>query len=241
MIGNIAFGLFGLAVLISFAYTVSSNKKSIDWKQISAGVALQIVFAVIVILVPGGREFFDFISRVFVKIIDFAMSGAEFIFGDLAKQSEFGFIFAFQVLPTIIFLASLMSVLYHIGLMQKIVQSMAWVMQKVLRVSGSESLSVAANVFIGQTEAPLVVRPYIAKMTESELFTMMVGGMATIAGAVLAAYIAMLGGADEVQRLFYARHLLAASVMAAPATMKKPAPMSSKQPPMVRQTVSNFR
>ena len=219
MIGNIAFGVFGLAVLISFAYTVSSNKKSIDWKQITAGVGLQIVFAVIVILVPGGREFFDFISRVFVKIIDFAMSGAEFIFGDLAKQSEFGFIFAFQVLPTIIFLASLMAVLYHIGLMQKIVQSMAWVMQKVLRVSGSESLSVAANVFIGQTEAPLVVRPYIAKMTESELFTMMVGGMATIAGAVLAAYIAMLGGADEVQRLFYARHLLAASVMAAPATI----------------------
>ena len=219
MIGNIAFGMFGLAVLISFAYTVSSNKKSIDWKQISAGVALQIVFAVIVILVPGGREFFNFISRIFVKVIDFAMSGAVFVFGDLAKASEFGFIFAFQVLPTIIFFASLMAVLYHIGLMQKIVQGMAWVMLKVLRVSGSESLSVAANVFIGQTEAPLVVRPYIAKMTESELFTMMVGGMATIAGAVLAAYIAMLGGTDEVQRLFYARHLLAASVMAAPATI----------------------
>ena len=219
MIGNIAFGVFGLAVLISFAYTVSSNKKSIDWRQISAGVGLQIVFAVIVILVPGGREFFNFISRIFVKVIDFAMSGAVFVFGDLAKASEFGFIFAFQVLPTIIFFASLMGVLYHIGLMQKIVQGMAWVMLKVLRVSGSESLSVAANVFIGQTEAPLVVRPYIAKMTESELFTMMVGGMATIAGAVLAAYIAMLGGTDEVQRLFYARHLLAASVMAAPATI----------------------
>jgi len=219
MIGNIAFGMFGLAVLISFAYMVSSNKKSIDWKQIAAGVGLQIAFAVIVILVPGGREFFDFISRIFVKVIDFAMSGAEFVFGDLAKASEFGFIFAFQVLPTIIFFASLMGVLYHIGLMQKIVQGMAWVMLKVLRVSGSESLSVAANVFIGQTEAPLVVRPYIAKMTESELFTMMVGGMATIAGAVLAAYIAMLGGTDEVQRLFYARHLLAASVMAAPATI----------------------
>jgi len=123
------------------------------------------------------------------------------------------------VLPTIIFFASLMAVLYHIGLMQKIVQGMAWVMLKILRISGSESLSVAANVFIGQTEAPLVVRPYIAKMTQSELFTMMVGGMATIAGAVLAAYIAMLGGADEAQRLFYARHLLAASVMAAPATI----------------------
>jgi len=219
MISNIAFGLFGLAVLISVAYAFSSNKKSVNWNQIAAGVGLQIVFAVIVILVPGGREFFNAISRVFVKIIDFAMIGAQFVFGDLAKASEFGFIFAFQVLPTIIFFASLMAVLYHIGLMQKIVQGMAWVMLKVLRISGSESLSVAANVFIGQTEAPLVVRPYIAKMTESELFTMMVGGMATIAGAVLAAYIAMLGGTDEAQRLFYARHLLAASVMAAPATI----------------------
>ncbi len=219
MVSSIAFGLFGLGVLISVAYAFSGNKTSIDWKQIAAGVGLQIVFAIIVILVPGGREFFDAISHVFVKIIDFALVGGQFIFGDLADASQFGFIFAFQVLPTIIFFASLMSVLYHIGLMQKIVQAMAWVMLKVLRVSGSESLSVAANVFIGQTEAPLVVRPYIAKMTESELFTMMVGGMATIAGAVLAAYIAMLGGTDEAQRLFYARHLLAASVMAAPATI----------------------
>lgn len=219
MISNIAFGLFGLAVLISAGYLMSGNKKAIDWRQIAAGVSLQIVFAIIVILVPGGREFFNFISKIFVKVIDFALAGAEFIFGNLAKASEFGFIFAFQVLPTIIFFAALMGVLYHLGIMQKIVQSMAWGMQKTLRISGSESLSVAANVFIGQTEAPLVVRPYIAKMTESELFTMMVGGMATIAGAVLAAYIAMLGGADETMRLFYARHLLAASVMAAPATI----------------------
>lgn len=219
MIGDIAFGLFGLVVLMSVAYAFSSNKKSVDWTQIAAGVGMQIVFAVLVILVPGGREFFDAISRVFVKVIDFAMVGAQFIFGDLAKATEFGFIFAFQVLPTIIFFAALMGVLYHLGIMQKIVQAMAWVMLKVLRISGAESLSVAANVFIGQTEAPLVVRPYIAKMTESELFTMMVGGMATIAGAVLAAYIAMLGGTDEAQRLFYARHLLAASVMAAPATI----------------------
>jgi len=216
---GIAFGLFGLAVLISVAYAFSRHKKAVDWKQVAAGVGLQIIFAIIVIIVPGGREFFDAISRVFVKIIDFAMVGGQFIFGDLASYEKFGFIFAFQVLPTIIFFASLMSVLYHIGFMQKVVQGMAWVMMKGLRVSGSESLSVAANVFIGQTEAPLVVRPYIAKMTESELFTMMVGGMATIAGAVLAAYIAMLGGADDAQRLFYARHLLAASVMAAPATI----------------------
>jgi len=219
MISGIAFGIFGLAVLISVAFAFSRHKKSVDWKQVAAGIGLQIVFAIIVILVPGGREFFDFISRIFVKVIDFAMVGGEFIFGDMTSFEKFGFIFAFQVLPTIIFFASLMSVLYHIGFMQKIVAGMAWVMQKALGVSGSESLSVAANVFIGQTEAPLVVRPYIAKMTESELFTMMVGGMATIAGAVLAAYIAMLGGADEAQRLFYARHLLAASVMAAPATI----------------------
>jgi CNT family concentrative nucleoside transporter len=219
MISGIAFGVFGLAVLISVAFAFSRHKKSIDWKQIAAGISLQIVFAIIVIMVPGGREFFDFISRIFVKTIDFAMVGGAFIFGDLTSYEKFGFIFFAQVLPTIIFFASLMSVLYHLGFMQKIVQGMAWVMQKALGVSGSESLSVAANVFIGQTEAPLVVRPYIAKMTESELFTMMVGGMATIAGAVLAAYIAMLGGADEAQRLFYARHLLAASVMAAPATI----------------------
>ncbi len=219
MLSSIAFGLFGLTVLISVAYAFSGQKKSVDWRQIVAGIGLQIIFAIVVILVPGGREFFDAISRVFVKTIDFAMVGAQFVFGDLARTSESGFIIAFQVLPTIIFFASLMGVLYHIGLMQKIVQGMAWVMLKVLRISGSESLSVAANVFIGQTEAPLVVRPYIVKMTESELLTMMVGGMATIAGAVLAAYITMLGGADEAQRLFYARHLLAASVMAAPATI----------------------
>jgi CNT family concentrative nucleoside transporter len=219
MISSIAFGIFGLAVLIGVAYLFSMQKKSVDWTQVLAGIGLQVAFAIIVIIVPGGREFFDMISKVFVKVIDFAMEGAAFIFGDMANATKFGFIFAFQVLPTIIFFAALMGVLYHIGLMQRIVQGMAWVMQKVLKVSGSESLSVAANVFIGQTEAPLVVRPYISRMTESELLTMMVGGMATIAGAVLAAYIAMLGGTDEAQRLFYARHLLAASVMAAPATI----------------------
>jgi CNT family concentrative nucleoside transporter len=219
MIGSIAFGIFGLAVLISIAFIASMQRKVIDWKLVAAGVGLQLTFAIIVILVPGGREFFNLLSMIFVKVISFAMDGAEFIFGDLARADAFGFVFAFQVLPTIIFFAALMGVLYHLGVMQKVVQGMAWVMQKIMDVSGSESLAVAANVFVGQTEAPLVVRPYIARMTESELFTMMVGGMATIAGAVLAAYIAMLGGTDEAQQLFYARHLLAASVMAAPATI----------------------
>jgi CNT family concentrative nucleoside transporter len=219
MIGTIAFGVFGLAVLVGIALVLCPNKKAIDWKLVASGIALQLIFAILVILVPGGRTVFDYMSRFFVKIVGFALDGSRFIFGDLASIENFGFVFAFQVLPTIIFFASLMAVLYHLGIMQKIVQGMAWVMLKVLRVSGGESLSVAANVFVGQTEAPLVVRPYIARMTESELFTMMVGGMATIAGAVLAAYIAMLGGGDPEQQLFYARHLLAASVMAAPATI----------------------
>jgi CNT family concentrative nucleoside transporter len=219
MIGEIAFGFFGLAVLISIAFSLSSNRKRVDWKLVISGIALQLFFAILVILVPGGRKFFETLSRIFVTIIGFAMDGSAFIFGSLADPSNLGFIFAFQVLPTIIFFASLMAVLYHLGLMQKIVQAMAWVMLKVMRISGSESLSVAANVFVGQTEAPLVVRPYISRMTESELFTMMVGGMATIAGGVLAAYITMLGGADEAARIFYAKHLLSASIMAAPATI----------------------
>jgi CNT family concentrative nucleoside transporter len=213
MIGSIAFGILGLTVLISIAWSFSDNRKAIDWRLVVSGVALQMVFAIIVILVPGGRQFFEFLSRIFVKVISFATDGATFIFGDLASPDNFGFIFAFQVLPTIIFFASLMAVLYHIGFMQKIVQAMAWVMLKVLRISGAESLAVAANVFVGQTEAPLVVRPYIARMTQSELLTMMV------AGGVLAAYITLLGGADDAQRVFYAKHLLSASIMAAPATI----------------------
>ncbi len=219
MIGNILFGIFGLAVLVSIAFAFSMDRKNTDWKLVAAGIGLQLAFAIIVILVPGGREFFNFLSGVFVKVISFALVGSTFIFGDLARIETFGFVFAFQVLPTIIFFASLMGVLYHLGVMQKVVQAMAWVMLKVMRISGSESLSVAANVFVGQTEAPLVVRPYISRMTESELLTMMVGGMATIAGGVLAAYITMLGGADEAMRIFYAKHLLAASIMAAPATI----------------------
>jgi len=219
MIGTIAFGLFGLAVLIGVAWGLSSHRGRVDWRLVISGISLQLLFAIVVILLPGGRQFFEYFAKFFVKIVEFALVGSSFIFGDLASIENFGFVFAFQVLPTIIFFASLMAVLYHLGVMQKVVQGMAWVMLKILGTSGGESLSVAANVFVGQTEAPLVVRPYIARMTESELFTMMVGGMATIAGAVLAAYIAMLGGGDETLQLFYARHLLAASVMAAPATI----------------------
>ena len=149
----------------------------------------------------------------------FVGDGSNFIFGALMDTSKFGFIFAFQVLPTIIFFAALMGVLYHLGVMQWIVRGMAWAITKVMRVSGAETTSVCASVFIGQTEAPLTVRPYIPRMTESELITMMIGGMAHIAGGVLAAYVGMLGGGDPEQQAFYAKHLLAASIMAAPATL----------------------
>lgn len=230
---DIAFGLIGISVLIGIAFLFSNNKGGINWNQVSIGLVMQILFAMFVILTPWGTVVFDFIGKIFVKIIDFTNDGSAFIFGALSNSNVFveafpdemkghasyGFIFAFQVLPTIIFFASLMSVAYHLGLMQKIVQGMAWVMAKFLKISGAESISIAANVFIGQTEAPLVVRPYVDSMTKSELLTLMVGGMATIAGGVLAAYVGLLGGGDVVKEIYYAKHLLSASIMAAPATI----------------------
>ena len=229
---SVLFGLLGIVVLLSIAWLFSDSKKTINWRLVATGVGLQLIFAVFVIRTSWGSLVFDAVGSFFVKIINFTFDGAKFVFGALASPETFGkafpegmqsqgvgFIFAFQVLPTIIFFASLMSVLYHIGVMQKIVQAMAWVMAKTMRVSGAEAISVAANVFIGQTEAPLVVRPYVSPMTRSELLTLMIGGMATIAGGVLAAYVSLLGGTDPAQQLFYAKHLLSASIMAAPATI----------------------
>ncbi len=218
-LGRIGFGLFGLAVLIGIAWLFSNNKRAVDWRLVATGIALQIAFAAVVLLVPGGREVFDALGKGFVKILEFVNAGSSFIFGSLMDTKQFGFIFAFQVLPTIIFFSALMGVMYHLNVMQGIVRVMAWAITKVMRVSGAETTSVCASVFIGQTEAPLTVRPYIAKMTQSELITMMIGGMAHIAGGVLAAYVGMLGGDDPVQKAFYAKHLLAASIMAAPATL----------------------
>ncbi|WP_076586958.1 NupC/NupG family nucleoside CNT transporter [Solilutibacter tolerans] len=218
-LARIGFGLFGLAVLIGVAWLFSTNRRAVDWKLVLTGIALQIAFAALVLLVPGGREVFDWLGHGFVKLLDFVKAGSTFIFGSLMDVETFGFIFAFQVLPTIIFFAAFMGVLYHLGVMQAIVKAMAWAITKVMRVSGAETTSVCASVFIGQTEAPLTVRPYIAKMTNSELLTMMIGGMAHIAGGVLAAYVGMLGGSDTEAQAFYAKHLLAASIMAAPATL----------------------
>jgi len=213
------FSLFGMAVLVGCGWLCSVDRRAIDKKLVATGIALQVVFAVVALRTDWGMRGFDALARFFVKIISFTDEGSRFVFGPLTDVPNSGFIFAVQVLPPIIFFSSLMAVLYHIGLMGKIVGGMSALMARLMNVSGAESLSVAANVFVGQAEAPLAVRPFIAKMTQSELFTMMVGGMATISGGILAAYVAVLGGDDPAQRLFYAKHLLAASFMSAPAAI----------------------
>ncbi|MEP7042886.1 MAG: nucleoside transporter C-terminal domain-containing protein [Dokdonella sp.] len=237
-LGSIAFGLFGLAVLVALAFVFSNNKRAVDWKLVATGVALQIVFASLVLKLPLGREIFDGIAKGFVKLLDFVRVGSEFIFGGFMDISKFGFVFAVQVLPTIIFFAALTGVLYHLGIMQQIVKGMAWVITKVMNVSGAETTSVCASVFIGQTEAPLTIKPYIERMTQSELMTVMIGGMAHIAGSVMAAYVGLLGGGDEGQRVFFATHLLTASIMAAPATlMLAKILVPETQEPLTRGTV----
>ena len=219
MLGRALFGFFGLAVLVGIAWAFSANKRAVDWAAAGKGVALQILFATLVLKVPFARAAFDLIASGFVKLLAFVQVGSRFVFGDLAEISRVGFVFAVQVLPTLVFFAALTSVLYHLGIMQRVVKGMAWAITKVMNVSGAEATVVCASVFIGQTEAPLTIRPFIEGMTESELLTMMVAGMAHVAGAVIAAYVGLLGGSDPGQRQFFAKHLLTASVMAAPATL----------------------
>lgn len=220
-LGRILFGLFGLAVLLSIAVMFSNNRRAIDWRLVATGVALQIVFASFVLKVPLGRDLFGALAIGFVKLMSYVSVGSSFIFGNLvnAANPNIGYVFALQVLPTIVFFAALTGVLYHLGVMQRIVRGMAWVITKVMRVSGAETTSVCASVFIGQTEAPLTIKPYIERMTESELMTVMIGGMAHIAGSVMAAYVGLLGHNDPAQMEFYAKHFLTASIMAAPATL----------------------
>lgn len=215
---QILFGLFGLSVLIGLTWLFSMAKREVDWRLVGTGLVIQILFAVFVLLTPFGAAVFDTLARGFVTLSSFTTEGSRMVFGNLATSDALGFIFVFQVLPTVIFFAALTAVLYHFGVMQVVVKGMAWAITKVMKVSGAETTSVCASVFIGQTEAPLMVRPYIAKMTDSELLTMMIGGMATIAGGVMATYVLMMGGSDPELQTYYAKHFLAASVMAAPAT-----------------------
>lgn len=211
-------GLFGIVVFVGIAVLFSTNRRAIDWKLVGMGLGLQIVFALLVLKTGPGEMLFDTLATFFDTLLSFTYDGSEFIFGDLGNPDE-GNNFAFQVLPTIVFFASLMGVLYHLQLVQPLVQGMGWVMQKTLHISGAESLAASANVFIGQTEAPLAVKPYVEDMTHSELMTLMTGGMATIAGGVLAAYIGFLGGDSPESRQLFAKHLLSASVMSAPAAI----------------------
>ncbi|WP_439096266.1 Na+ dependent nucleoside transporter N-terminal domain-containing protein, partial [Capnocytophaga canis] len=207
-------GVLGMVVLLAIAYLFSSNRKKINWKTVGIGLALQLSLAVGVLKVDFVQAIFEKIGGVFVLILDFTKVGSEFLLGGLLDASTYGFIFIFQILPTIIFFSALTSLLFYLGVIQIVVRGMAWVLSKFLGISGAESLSVAGNIFLGQTEAPLMIKAYLQKMTKSEVLLVMIGGMATVAGGVLAAYIGFLGGDDPQLRLIFAKHLLAASVMA---------------------------
>ena len=213
-------GLLGIAAFVAIAYVFSENKRAIPWRLVGAGLLLQIFCGVLVLKVDLVREAVDLVGKGFVAILDFNEAGSRFLFGGLIDPSQsWGFLFAFKVLPTIIFFSALTSLLFYWGLLQKIVFFFAWIMSKTMKLSGAESLSASANIFLGQTEAPLLIKPYLAGMTRSELCAVMVGGMANIAGAVLVAYIGMLGGTDPVQQQLFAKHLITASLMSAPASL----------------------
>ena len=219
MMEDILRGLLGIGVMLAILYALSANRKAIDWKLVVLALLMQLIFGLAVLKVSFIRGIFDWIGKGFVAVLAFTKEGATFVFGGLIDQSNIGYIFAFQILPTILFFSALSSILYYLGILQRIIYAIAYVMTRFLRLSGAESLAAAANVFIGQTEAPLIVKPYLDKMTKSELMCLMVGGMATIAGGVLAAFIGFLGGDDLAQQQEFARHLLTASIMSAPAAI----------------------
>ena len=212
-------GVVGMITLLFIAYLFSSNRRAINWKTIGIGLALQLSIAIGILKVGFIHDAFDFAGSIFVLILDFTRAGSQFLLGNLVDTNSIGYIFAFQVLPTIIFFSALTSLLFYLGVIQVIVRGMAWALSKLLNISGAESLSVTGNIFLGQTEAPLMIKAYLAKMTHSEILLVMIGGMATVAGGVMAAYIQYLGGDDPQMRLLFARHLLAASVMAAPGAI----------------------
>ena len=216
---NIARGILGIIVVILIAYAFSNNRKKIAWKVVAVGLTIQLVLAIGVLQVPFIRSFFEFVGGVFVVILNSTTAGTEFLFGGFTDISKFGFIFAFQVLPTIIFFSAITSLLFYLGIIQIIVKGLAWLLSKAMKISGAESLSVAGNIFLGQTESPLLIKAYLKDMNQSEILLVMIGGMATLAGGVLAAYISFLGGDDPAQQLLFAKHLLAASVMAAPGAV----------------------
>ncbi|GAB6168600.1 NupC/NupG family nucleoside CNT transporter [Clostridium carnis] len=201
-------GIIGIIAILGIAFLLSENKKKINWRLVATGLGLQVVFAILILKIPLGRSIFQGASDVITKLLDFTGEGSKFLFGPLTDTNAIGFIWVVKILPTIIFFSALMGVLYYLGIMQIIVKFIAKFICKLLGTSGSETLSAVGNIFLGQTEAPLLVKPFVKDMTRSELMAIMVGGMATVAGGVMAGYVAM--GVN-------AGHLLAASIMAAPA------------------------
>lgn len=212
-------GLIGMFTLIAFAYLLSNNRKAISWKLVGIGILTQIIIAICIIKISLIKKFFGIISSLFVKILDFTNAGTTMLLGEFSSIDKYGFIFVFQALPIIIFFSALTSILFYFGIIQKIVKFLAWTLKKLLGISGAESLTVAGNIFLGQTESPLLIKAYLEKMNRSEIFLVMLGGMATVAGSVMGAYIGFLGGDDPNERLFFAKNLLAASVMAAPGAV----------------------
>lgn len=219
MIVSIFRGVLGIVFLLAVCYALSSNRKKINWRLVGIGVGMQLILALLVLKVPFVKSGFDFVSRGFVSVLNFTKDGSAFLFGDLINVEANGFIFAFQILPTIVFFAALTSALYYLGIIQWIVFAFAWIMSKTMKLSGAESLAAAGNIFLGQTESPLLVRPYLETMTKSEIMCLMTGGMATIAGGVLGAYVGYLGGESVAEQQMFASHLLAASIMSAPAAI----------------------
>ncbi|MEJ2113477.1 MAG: nucleoside transporter C-terminal domain-containing protein [Flavobacteriaceae bacterium] len=222
-VGGLLRGLLGMFVLLCIAFLLSKNKKGINWKTVGFGLLAQLLLAIGVLKVPFVKAIFEFVGGIFVSILNFTMAGTIFLFDsfvtDEVKLEDSMITFAISILPTIIFFSALTSVLFYLGIIQKVVKGLAWMLTKLLKISGAESLSVAGNIFLGQTESPLMIKAYLEKMNRSEMLLVMIGGMATVAGGVLAAYIGFLGGTDEVMKIFYAKHLLAASVMAAPGAV----------------------
>ena len=212
-------GVLGMVSLLMIAFLFSTNRRAINWKTVGIGLGFQLLIAVAVLKVNFIKNAFEAVGQLFVNVLDYTKAGSEFLFGGMLDINSYGFIFAFQVLPTIIFFSALTSVLFYFGIIQVVVKGMGWLLTKLLNISGAESLSVAGNIFLGQTEAPLLIKAYLEKMNKSEILLVMIGGMATVAGAVLAAYIGFLGGDDPALRLTFAKHLLAASVMAAPGAI----------------------
>ena len=214
-------GVLGMVVLVLLSYLLSANRKAINWRTVGLGLSAQIILAIGVLKVSFVQSFFEWVGSLFIAVLDFTMEGTKFLFAAFSTgEIEAPLVtFAISILPTVIFFSALTSVLFYLGIIQRVVKGLAWLLSKLLQVSGAESLSVAGNIFLGQTESPLMIKAYLEKMNRSEILLVMIGGMATVAGGVLAAYIGFLGGEDEALRLFYAKHLLTASVMAAPGAI----------------------